>query len=130
MARRSFNIKNKRPSNKGYSLRMGQLLGPYSVGAIYPCDANTVVMVAGLDAFNTSVMEPVIDMRLAKYIGVNKLLAPPTYETRSRNFVPAVRFPGWLYCPRCGRMEQASTNNTSTWIECSNPECKKENKHG
>ena len=114
---------------KGYPIRIGQLFGAYCVGSIYPCDSNTTVMVAGLDAFRPDSMREVHDTRLAKHVGVSRLLLPPQYDSSSREIVPAVRFPGWLYCPRCGRMQHVSPGNTSTSIECNNPDCKK-GRHG
>lgn len=114
----------KKTGSKGYPLRMGQLLGPYSVGSIYPCDANTTIMIAGLDAFDTSKMTRVQDSRLERYIGVDKLFSPPANEGPGSGYVPAVRFPNWLYCPRCGRMRYVRSNDTSNSVYCDNPACK------
>lgn len=130
MARRITRQRRSEPASKEYSIRMGQLLGPYSVGAIYPCDANTIVMVAGLDAFDTKKMDTVLDGRLCKHIGVDKLLAPPKHTKKGSGFVPAVRFPGWMYCPKCKRMEYVSTTNTSSGIVCSNPACNEKYRWG
>lgn len=113
----------KKTGGKGYPLRMGQLLGPYSVGAIYPCDANTTIMIAGLDAFDTNKMNSVQDSRLERYIGVDRLFSPPANEGVGSGYVPAVRFPNWLYCPRCGRMRYVQSNDTSNSIYCDNPAC-------
>lgn len=129
MPRRNFGTMQKKSGAKGYPLRMGQLLGPYSVGAIYPCDANTTIMIAGLDAFDTSKMSHVQDSRLERYIGVDKLFSPPINEGHNSGFVPAVRFPNWLYCPRCGRMHYVKSNDTSNSIYCDNPVCKAKTKH-
>lgn len=129
MPRRSFKTKQKQAGSKGYPLRMGQLLGPYSVGSIYPCDANTTVMIAGLDAFDTSKMKRVQDSRLEQYIGVNKLFAPPKNDGADSGYVPAVRFPNWLYCPRCGRMRYVLPNDTSNAVYCDNPACQAKAKH-
>jgi hypothetical protein len=130
MARRTIRQKRSETASKGYSIRMGQLLGPYSVGAIYPCDANNIVMIAGLDAFDTEKMDEVSDGRLCKHLGVERLLAPPKHTKKDSGFVPAVRFPGWMYCPKCKRMEYISTTNTSSSITCSNPACREKNKWG
>ena len=130
MARQTIRQKRSEKTSKDYSIRMGQLLGPYSVGAIYPCDANNIVMIAGLDAFDTEKMDTVRDGRLCKHLGVEKLLAPPKHVRKDSGFVPAVRFPGWMYCPKCKRMEYVSTTNTSSSITCSNPACREKNKWG
>lgn len=129
MPRRSFKNKQKQGASKGYPLRMGQLLGPYCVGSIYPCDANTTIMIAGLDAFDTSKMSRVQDSRLERYIGVSQLFEPPTNEGAGSGYVPAVRFPNWLYCPRCGRMRYVLLNDTSNAIYCGNPACLTKTKH-
>lgn len=120
--RGSFGSKEKKASSTKYPLRMGQLLGAYSIGSIYPCDAHTTVMIAGLDGFNTKNMQDVLDLRLAKHIGVKRLLAPPSEE---EGFVPSVRFPGWLYCPKCGRMRYYGLFDTSSAPYCNNPDCSK-----
>ena len=114
---------------KGYSLRMGQLMGPYSIGAIYPGDANNTLMIAGLDAFNTDKMEEVTDSRLASHVGVRGFYAPPIYD-ESYGTVPAVRFPGWYFCPSCKQMEYVDQSNTGSRIVCSNPSCIEKHKRG
>ena len=119
-----FNAGNTRKQGRGksYSLRMGQMFGPYSVGAIYPCDANTTVMIAGLDAYeqqvNKGALETIADSRLKRYVGVNRLYAPPVDDGHHGGFVPALRFPNWLYCPRCGQMQYKESTNVSTQIRC------------
>ena len=101
---------------------MGQLFGPYGVGAIYPCDANTTVMIAGLDEYEEQIdrdrLEEVRDSRLQQYIGVSKLYAPPIEGESSSGFIPALRFPNWLYCPRCGKMRYVSPTNSSSSLRC------------
>lgn len=127
MALRPNNRRGRTHSEKpkGHPIRMGQLLGPYSVGSIYPCDANNVVMIAGLDNYDPDKMEQIDDSRLCKHIGVRKLCAPPKYEknTASNGFIDAVRFPGWMYCPKCGRMYYINTTNTSSGPVCNNSAC-------
>lgn len=128
-----FNAGNtrKQGSGKSYSLRMGQMFGPYSVGAIYPCDANTTVMIAGLDVYEQQVnkgdLETIADSRLKRYVGVNRLYAPPVDDGHHGGFVPALRFPNWLYCPRCGQMQYKESTNVSTQIRCE--ACSKKYKH-
>lgn len=122
MYRNNNRGERREAKSKGYSLRMGQLFGPYSVGAIYPCDANTTVMIAGLDAYEDQVekgrLEEVCDSRLKQYVGVNRLYAPPSGDGSSNGFVPALRFPNWLYCPRCGEMKYVNSTNSSTSLRC------------
>lgn len=128
-----FNAGNARKQGRGksYSLRVGQMFGPYSVGAIYPCDANTTVMIAGLDAYEQQIskgnLEQVADSRLKRYVGVNRLYVPPVDDDCHGGFVPALRFPNWLYCPRCGQMKYKESTNVSTQIRCE--ACSKKYKH-
>lgn len=129
MSRKSFRTLQKKPGAKNYPLRMGQLMGPYSIGSILPCDANTTLMVAGLDAFDTGKMIQIHDSRLERYIGVDKLYAPPVDDGPGSGYVPAVRFPNWLYCPRCGRMRYVKSNDASASIYCQNPACKEKTGH-
>ena len=127
--RTNMGKKDTDSKSKGYSLRKAQLMGPYSIGAIYPGDANNTLMIAGLDAFQTDKMDEVVDSRLANHVGVRSLYAPPVYD-ESFGTVPAVRFPGWYFCPSCKRMEYVDQSNTSTRIVCSNPPCVAKYKRG
>lgn len=119
MARSKFKS-DRNSQGKKYGLRQNQLFGPWGVGAILPCPDDSSVMIAGLDAFPKSEMEPVNDRRLASYIGVRKLLAPPLGDNAT---VKAVRFPRWLYCPSCGMMRRCKTTQQVP-ILCDNPNCK------
>lgn len=120
--------KNQDDKPKGYSLRMGQLMGPYSIGSIYPGDANNTLMIAGLDAYQTDKMRPVDDDRLARHIGVGTLYAPPVFD-ETRGVVPAVRFPGWYYCPSCKLMQYVDEGNTGKKIVCGDPACVAKHKY-
>lgn len=96
-------------SKHEFHLRKTQLFGPYGVGAIMPCPGGESLMICGLDAFpykSDSDMEEVRDPRLAKHIGVRKLLAP-----RESTCIPATRFPRWLYCPECHTMVKCRDND-------------------
>lgn len=106
-------------STKSYKVRRSQLLGPYGVGAVVPCPNDQSLMVAGLDAFPTGSMREVEDTRLSRYLGVSKILEPPSDDEH----VPAVRFPGWLYCPACGRMTHLKPFDGGE-PRCQNPECR------
>ena len=128
MPRKNFRSLQKNTRAKDYPLRTGQLMGPYSIGSILPCDANTTLMIAGLEAFDTNKMIRIHDSRLERYIGVDKLYAPPVDDGPGSGYVPAVRFPNWLYCPRCGRMRYVRSNDTSASIYCQNPACKEKTK--
>lgn len=124
VSRKSRSGKGKAGLKSDHKIRMGQLLGPYGVGSIYPCDASTVVMVAGLDAFDERKLGEVHDVRLCKRIGVNGLRLPPVFKNdKDDGFIPVVRFPGWMYCPKCGRMRHVGLFENSR-VTCDNPDCK------
>lgn len=108
-------------SKHEFHLRKTQLFGPYGVGAIMPCPGGESLMICGLDAFpykSDSDMEEVRDPRLAKHIGVRKLLAP-----RESTCIPATRFPRWLYCPECHTMVKCRDNDLKP-PKCQNRACK------
>lgn len=103
-----------------YSLRKNQLFGPWGPGAILPCPDGSSLMISGLDEFPfQNGMKQVHDRRLASFIGVNRLLEPPTSEDAR---IPAVRFPLWMYCPKCRKMYKRKPTE-STVPRCSNPSC-------
>lgn len=112
-------FQNNSQSNKGkFKLRRNQLFGPYGIGAVMPCPDGGSLMISGLDAFPTSVMQEVDDQRLAKHIGVSRLLSPPEGSP-----IPASRFPKWLYCPICHTMYECRPNQHGPG-HCDNPSCK------
>lgn len=116
MAKRGF--KRSGQDDQTFKLRRNQLFGPYGVGAIMPCPGGESLMISGLDAFPVDDMKQVRDRRLAKHIGVKRLLAPP-----EKGIVPASRFPHWLYCPTCKTMVKCKSNQPSAG-KCQNPACK------
>lgn len=103
---------------KGFKLRRNQLFGPYGIGSIMPCPDGGSLMISGLDAFPTSAMQTVEDQRLAKHIGVSRLLSPP-----DGGAVPASRFPRWVYCPTCHTMQECKPAQKSPG-KCTNNLCK------
>lgn len=97
-------------------MRRSQLISPWGVGAIVPFPGDESLMIAGLDMWNYG---PdlnaflIRDERLQKRLGVRQLLWPPDFRDKDadpKNYnltIPAVRFPGWHYCPYCGYMHKA-----------------------
>ena len=110
---------SSRGSNERFKLRRNQLFGPYGIGAVVPCPDGGSLMISGLDPFPTNAMREVDDPRLAKHIGVSRLLAPPEEGSP----VPASRFPRWLYCPICHTMRKCERNQHGPG-RCDNPSCK------
>lgn len=96
------------------SIRRTQLISPWGVGSVLSLPNNNSVMIAGLDYWNFRHDSSLIieDNRLVNRLGVEKLLMPPDYRDKKQdpNFfnvsIPAVRFPRWHYCPKCGIMQK------------------------
>lgn len=93
------------------SIRKSQVISPWGIGAIVPFPKNRSMMIGGLDMWDYGGDESqyiIDDKRLARYIGVNQLREPPTETMDGEDTglsIPAVRFPLWHYCPKCGRMK-------------------------
>lgn len=95
-------------------MRRSALLGPWGVGAIVPFPNDESLMMAGLDMWKYSSVEPFLikDERLQKRLGIRELRWPPDYRDRTSDIsnynlrIPAVRFPSWHYCPHCGTMQK------------------------
>lgn len=120
-------MKKTRNNNNGedkkvhVKLRQNQMFGPWGPGAVIPCPDGSSLMIAGLDAFPpVNQMERVYDRRLARYVGVSKLLAPPL----DKAMIPAVRFPHWMYCPHCKTMKLVK-NTQQANPRCDSPKCEK-----
>lgn len=105
------------------SVRRAQLISPWGIGAIVPFPKNRSMMVAGLDMWdygNDRDSYRIDDERLARYIGVRDLLEPPADKNDGKltgMSVPAVKFPLWHYCPRCGHMERLKPGSNDRWCK-------------
>lgn len=94
------------------AVRRSQLISPWGVGSILSLPGNNSVMIAGLDYWSFRHDKSIIieDKRLTDRLGIDKLIMPPDFREKSQdpNFfnvsIPAVRFPRWHYCPKCGKM--------------------------
>lgn len=95
-------------------IRRSSLISPYGVGAIVPFPNDESLMIAGLDMWQYTSVEPFIikDERLRKRLGVKELRWPPDFRDNQSDIInynlkiPAVRFPRWHYCPFCGTMQK------------------------
>lgn len=85
------------------SARRPQLITTYGVGSLLPVESESF-MVAGIEHWNTKNCEPVEDSRLRQILGVDQLLTPPGGERPG--MVPMVRFPEWVSCPTCHRLDK------------------------
>jgi len=98
-------------------IRRSQLITPFGVGAMVDFPRDEALMVAGLDAWpfakDAGPFEwLVLEERLQARLGVRSFRLPPEHRDAAPGIknsnldVPAVRFPRWHYCYRCGAMEQ------------------------
>ena len=96
------------------SVRKGQLISPWGIGAILPLPKNRSVMIAGLDMWrfgNDPSQYLIDDKRLCRHLGVEELREPPSEKFHGEDThltIPAVQFPLWHYCPTCGQMMKYS----------------------
>ena len=97
--------------------RRSQLINPFGVGAMVDFPRDESLMVAGLDAWQWAKQNCppellIEEERLQARLGVRAFRLPvdhkdPAPGIKGANLdVPALRFPGWHYCHRCGGMEQ------------------------
>lgn len=104
-------------------IRRAQLITPFGVGAMVDFPRDESLMVGGLDAWHCAKQacppELVIEEeRLQARLGIRELRLPvdhkdPQPGVRTANLdIPAVRFPLWNYCHRCGAMEELSLFST------------------
>ncbi len=127
--------------NRG-PIRRGQLVSPFGVGAMSTLVNGTSIITAGLDAwFNVpsgselyleEFTAPATDPRLLKRLRVDELRLPPDFRSRRRQSesggkneyltVPALRFPGWNFCPwlSCRRLQKTPLTRSET-VRCDSP---------
>lgn len=105
MARLRF---NNRP------LRRSQAITPFGIGAMVDFPRESL-MVAGLDEWREADGCRLRDERLERRLGVRYFVQPPSPpdidSRRQGERLPAVRFPRWHQCPRCGTIAPAAWNS-------------------
>lgn len=98
-------------------IRRAQLITPFGVGAMVDFPRDESLMVAGLDAWHCAKQNCPSELliqeeRLQARLGVRAFRLPvdhkdPGEGVKNANLnIPAVRFPQWHYCHRCGAMEK------------------------
>lgn len=92
------------------SVRRGQLISTYGVGALVAID-NHSGMVAGLHRWRVEDQPPINEPRLQYVLGVRKFIAPPAKKPNKKQWetdrnVPVVRFPTMHWCPECRRLDK------------------------
>ncbi|MBM4633473.1 DUF1998 domain-containing protein [Rhodococcus hoagii] len=85
------------------SIRRTQMITTYGVGALLPVESESF-MIAGLDHWRVDDRLQVDEQRLCDLLGVSRLLTPPGGDVRG--MVPMVRFPEWVSCPNCNRLDR------------------------
>lgn len=85
------------------SIRRTQMITTYGVGSLLPVESESF-MIAGLDHWRADDRLQVDERRLCELLGVSRLLAPPGGEISG--MVPMVRFPEWVSCSKCNRMDR------------------------
>ena len=107
-------------------LRQSQTVVPFGVGSIFDFQGESFVA-CDISYWGHS-GHPVISNRLASVLGVGALRSAPiisqTFQSASSPGVPFHRFPTWLFCPKCRRMQRWSRSKESLgeFPEC--PHCK------
>lgn len=97
-------------------IRRAQLITPFGVGSMVDFPKDESLMIAGLDAWpfaKDSCPQDwlVMEERLQARLGVQAFRLPPDHRDQAPGVkfpnldIPAVRFPRWHYCHRCGGME-------------------------
>ncbi|NSW84103.1 MAG: DUF1998 domain-containing protein [Syntrophothermus sp.] len=113
-----FAGKKKVPLKAG-ELRRNQLITTYGCGAIVSLPRESVI-IAGTDFWKNADCESyhVHEENLQSYLGVRYFVLPPAIDDYNGNFkdlwVPAFRFPKWMYCPKCRRLAPFPTFNFAT----------------
>lgn len=103
-------------------VRREQVISPFGVGALTVLPDGTSLIIAGLDHWFSGKSAQLkascelMDWRLAKRLGVEKLYSPPTvnlkYEENGSFLnqyvpkIPALRFPTWYFCRVCHALVQ------------------------
>ncbi|MDB4358307.1 hypothetical protein N9Z29_01365, partial [bacterium] len=87
-------------------IRRSQLVSTFGVGAIINT-RDLSVMVAGIDDWPIGQMETINERRLQKKLGVYKFRQPKAVQKQAKkkvDSIPCVRFPLFVYCPKCHRL--------------------------
>ncbi|MBY6540050.1 DUF1998 domain-containing protein [Rhodococcus sp. BP-349] len=98
----SRSLKSKKPPVKA-TVRRSQLISTYGVGSILPVESESFI-VAGLDYWKPTAADEIEEPRLCGLLGVTRLYSPPGGE--GAGMVPIARFPEWVYCPSCARLDK------------------------
>lgn len=120
--------------SKDNTVRQGQVIFPWGVGAIIPLPFDKSGIVAGLEQWdNKDPAFAITDERLVQLLGIKELRMPPYYEETDDNgtdkkTIPMTLFPNWYYCPKCHRVYFKKQSGIDFNLVCNNPDkgCKDE----
>ncbi|MFE1591846.1 DrmB family protein [Nocardia sp. NPDC058705] len=94
-------LKRGNPPPVKTTVRRSQLITTFGVGSVIPVESESF-MIAGLDLWNTKESDRIHEPRLSRSLGATSLFAPPG----AAGMVPMVRFPEWVHCPKCSRLDR------------------------
>ena len=112
-------------------VRRGQVVGPFGIGAMVDFPGDQSLMIVGLDEWPGAREDSAPDLlvkeeRLQARLGVTHFRLPPDFREPGKGVqrplqrLPAVRFPRWHYCPRCGMMEKVPAGEAGR-VRCPAP---------
>lgn len=88
--------------------RLSQTVSPFGVGAILDIEGESL-MAADISTWPQSKTRRIESRRLELALGVAELRMPPSVPSRPSKNTPGIdykRFPGWLFCQDCRRMNR------------------------
>lgn len=100
----------KKQERKAGKVRRSQFVTTFGCGAIVDLPRESVI-IAGTDYWKHHNNEHfrINEDGLQQLLGVDYFVNPPAgadkYETGSKYSIPAFRFPDWMYCPKCKRLQ-------------------------
>lgn len=113
------------------SIRSSQLISPYGPGAIVDIGDESLLL-TDLNDWPRSGLTTISMPRLTSELGVFLLKSPPALPSYgkpdSQHIIKTIRFPRWMFCPKCKKMQKWSNEKVTTESgkpACSNPKCNK-----
>jgi hypothetical protein len=85
------------------TVRRSQMITTYGIGSLLPVESESF-MIAGLEHWLPTERSQIDEQRLCKLLGVTRLFAPPGGDVPG--MVPMVRFPEWVSCSSCNRLDK------------------------
>lgn len=98
------------------SVRSGQLITTYGVGALVALDDESFI-IRGIDTWRQGEIN-LHEPRLQSLLGVAGFCTPPIAEDEHDKNVPVARFPIWHSCPACERLDQYGQLTDVTGDKC------------